>query len=103
MLELINTYAFPFAITALILGGFIALLNFFLSFLRPPIIRRLGWPPRNISGIPLVGSFLLLPAAIHFAITWQPEILIASAVLILLDTGGIAWLIPILIHLYVKG
>ncbi|MFO0802094.1 MAG: hypothetical protein U0791_03075 [Gemmataceae bacterium] len=84
------------SLTALIFGGLIALLNFHLSFVRPGLFRLRGHSCRNISGIPLIGSLLLVPAAVGFAVEWHPWLFAATLLLFLLDTGGVVWLVPVL-------
>jgi len=77
---------------ALGIGGFIALLNSFLSFGRPLILKTRNIPldkQRNISGFPLLASFLLMFAAIPFFPRLGPCITVT--VLLLLDTGGPLW------------
>jgi len=67
-----------------IFGGWVALFNFYLSLIRPPL-RRHTHPTeqqRHVSGIPLVGSLLLMVAVIWAHPLWL------WLVLMLLDTGG---------------
>jgi len=49
-------------IVLLSLAGLIAGTNFFLSFLRYPLLRLLGHHPsdyRHVSGLPAIGTFFL--------------------------------------------
>ena len=77
---------------ALVLGGFIALLNIFLSFGRPLVLRTRGIPiseQSNVSGFPILGSLLLMVTAIPlFPRLWPCAVVTA---LLLLDTGGPLW------------
>lgn len=77
---------------ALLLGGFLALLNVFLAFVRPLILQSRGIPPeeqRHVSGFPIVASvFLMLSTLPFFPQIWP---CIAVTVLLLLDTGGPLW------------
>jgi hypothetical protein len=70
---------------------FIAMANFYLSFVRAPLYRLLGRKCLHVSGIPLLGS-LFLSAAIFFIertiLTWT-----VAAILLLIDTGGLLWLL----------
>jgi hypothetical protein len=73
------------------LGGAIAALNFYLSFVRVPMLRRLRRPaePEFVSGVPLVGSLLLLLAwGVGLDSTGAR---VAACVLFLIDTGGPHW------------
>lgn len=88
------------AVTALIFGGAIAVLNFHLSFIRHHILRLCGWEPRFVSGVPLIGSLLLVPAAVWFGVEGHPWLLLASLLAFLVDTGGAAWFLPGVIREY---
>ena len=94
----------PYAcsVTGLILGGSIAILNFYLSFGRFHVLRWLGWPDRFASGVPLIGSLLLVPAAVWFAAVWSPWLLLATLLMVGLDTGGVAWFAPIFLREYLR-
>lgn len=77
---------------ALALGGFIALLNVFLSFARSLILLSRGVSPeeqRHVSGFPMVGSVMLMLSTIPFFPQVWP--CVAVTVLLLLDTGGPLW------------
>jgi hypothetical protein len=88
------------SITALIFGGLIALLNFYLSFVRDQVFRLCGWPCRHVSGFPLIGTLLLVPATVWFAVEWHPWLFASTLLLFLLDTGGAAWFLPIIFREY---
>jgi hypothetical protein len=73
-------------------GVAISCLNFYLSFLRYPLLRCLGKAPADIpwvSGIPLCGSLLLWIGAAFFA--GKPVVLGTVLAISLLDTGGLHW------------
>ncbi|MFQ5804069.1 MAG: hypothetical protein ACE5JQ_14355 [Candidatus Methylomirabilales bacterium] len=84
---------------SLIVGGFSCALNFYLSFLRYPLhkLRRGGDVEyRWVSGIPVVGSLLVLMslASLHLE-TW---LLYAALILMLVDTGGIHWFLGTMLY-----
>ena len=83
---------------SLVLGGAVAVLNFYLSFARYYVYRWFGWEYRWVSGLPLLGSLLLVPAGLSFGLTGAYRLLIAAVVLILLDTGGVFWLGVVLLR-----
>ena len=79
---------------ALCLGGFFALLNVFLSFGRPLVLHLRRVPEeerRNVSGAPILASFLLMFAALPLFPRLWPCIVVT--VLLLLDTGGPLWVL----------
>jgi len=75
------------------LGGILAMLNFYLSFLRHRVHRLLGKPDgtyRFVSGILLFGvlsaiGLMHLPENLYFGI--------GALIFLIVDTGGIPWLI----------
>jgi hypothetical protein len=71
------------------MAAFIAVANFFLSFLRAPIYKLLGRECRNVSGIPLIGNLFLLVAM--FLVDRTTVAWMIAMTLILIDTGGIVW------------
>ncbi len=79
---------------ALIFGGFIALVNFTLSFCRPYWLILKGVPieqQRFISGIPVLGTLMLMFINIplySFSLPW-----ILATIFLLLDTGGPLWFV----------
>ena len=80
-------------------GAYIAGLNFYLSFLRFPLARWRGKDVRFVSGLPLVGSVVLgCFAAWHYD---EAGWFWASVALLLLDTGGMAWLVIMIV--WVEG
>ncbi|MEM7154096.1 MAG: hypothetical protein AAF799_14700 [Myxococcota bacterium] len=75
------------------LGGLISLLNLYLWFLRPWLLRRLHQTEeaqRHISGIPMLGM-LVLPGLY----LCPPSTLTSALVLLFvsLDTGNLAWFV----------
>ncbi len=83
------------AYAALVLGAAISLLNFYLSFVRVPLLRVCGRSPRFVSGIPHCGSMLLVVSA---ALLWPARLSALSALaLAALDTGGIHWFFGVLL------
>lgn len=86
------------------LGAFFCGLNFYLSFLRVPLLRRKGVPKeqiRNVSGAPLLGSVFVLMglSAMHVV----PGLLPLGIVLILIDTGGPHWLVGTMVFMAIRG
>jgi hypothetical protein len=78
-----------FAYRALVLGTALSLLNFYLSFVRVPLLRACGRSPRLVSGFPLCGSMLLVVSAV---LLWPARQWALSALAVAtLDTGGIHW------------
>jgi hypothetical protein len=80
----------------LVLGGWLCVVNFYLSFLRYPLhrLRRRPETHRFVSGIPVFGSAMVLAALIMGPL---PEWAVAAAwILIAVDTGGIHWFIAVL-------
>ncbi|HVK17561.1 MAG TPA: hypothetical protein VM533_11490 [Fimbriiglobus sp.] len=77
-------------------GGLVAVLNFYLSFLREPLCRLRSRPYRFVSGLPLIGSILLVPfAAFHYD---SPLLLGLSVLFLCLDTGGVVWLAVVVVR-----
>ena len=75
----------------LTIGGVICALNFYLSFVRVPLLRwiRRSGEIKFVSGFPLVGSLLVALAwAIGLASTAAE---IVACFMILIDTGGPHW------------
>lgn len=74
-------------------GTLIAVSNFYLSFLRIPI-HRMIYPhrpdPGFVSGLPLVGVFSLLGLVF---VEVSAVIAVVVLVSLLIDTGGVQWLI----------
>jgi hypothetical protein len=67
----------------------LAALNFYLSFVRKPLARLLRREYRHVSGIPGVGTFLLILAALFL---FQSEVFWwGAAVVAVADTGGLPW------------
>jgi hypothetical protein len=79
---------------ALVVGGALCLLNFYLSWLRYPLHRlrrRSKESYHSTSGAPLVGS--LLVALSMFGLRSVTAVVPVAIALIVIDTGGIHWLL----------
>jgi hypothetical protein len=77
----------------LVLGAFISFLNFYLSFIRVPLFRKMhpkAPDPKYVSGIPLFGA--LAPIALSI-LNKSPILFIIVFLTLLADTGGIQWLV----------
>ena len=77
---------------AFVVGGFVCLINFYLSWLSYPLHRLRGLSPesfRSHSGFPLIGSILVVVSLVglHSESTVVP----IAIGLIAIDTGGIHW------------
>ena len=77
---------------AFLVGGFVCLLNFYLSWLSYPLHRLRGLSPKSFrshSGFPLIGSILVVVSLVglHSESTVVP----IAIGLIAIDTGGIHW------------
>ncbi len=77
------------------LATIVATLNLYLAFLRPFIYgKRHGNSSegyRHVSGVPLVGSIC---AALAVLTAWgQMSVAAAGLALLLVDTGGVVWLL----------
>jgi len=81
------------------LGGFLCLLNFYLSFLRYPIYRLSGGDKQEykwVSGAPALGSlFVGLSIISPYVTNWM---LISGVVFILIDTGGLHWFLGTILY-----
>jgi hypothetical protein len=73
------------------LGAVIAITNFYLSFLRYPICRMRGCPFTWKSGVPLLGSVLLVFGA--FLAQSRPALFWLCLAVALIDTGGPHWFV----------
>lgn len=75
-------------------GGLISLLNLYLSFVRPMVLRRTGGTEeeaqRHLSGIPMLGM-LVLPGLLLA----PPSALLSALVLVSVaaDTNNVAWFV----------
>lgn len=80
----------------IVAGGVIAAINFYLSFVAVPVhkLRHGRAPERVPSGIPLVGSILLLIGA---ALAEGKVAAITALVLFAIDTGGPHWFVGTLV------
>ena len=75
----------------LAVGGLLCLTNFYLSFLRVPLLLRRGQPReeiRFVSGLPVLGSLLVLVALL---LGLDGIERIAAWSLLVIDTGGLHW------------
>lgn len=73
------------------LAAIIAGLNLYLSVIRGLIYWFQGWQYRHVSGLPLLGSLLLVVALV--VLEKSPSIWIIAIIVSLLDTGGAIWLL----------
>ena len=79
---------------ALVVGGVLCLLNFYLSWVRYPLHRlrrRSKESYHSASGAPLVGS--LLVALSMLGLRSVTAVVPVAIALIVIDTGGIHWLL----------
>src|SRR5579862_3719152 len=80
------------------IGGSVSCMNFYLSFLRYPLRRLSGREYKWVSGVPLVGSLLLVIAAamLHnsFLLFW------GGIAVALLDTGGLHWFLGVMLWMH---
>jgi hypothetical protein len=92
------------AIVLLGVGALFSLLNFYLSFVSYPFHRLRGRARDDfkwISGVPLIGSFMLWISAVLLQTTSLKWLAI---VLSLFDTGGIHWFAGIMLwHKWIKN
>jgi hypothetical protein len=86
---------------AFALGAFLSLLNFYLSFVRAPLLLALGRPSRFVSGFPLVGSLLLVASS--FLLWRAPWLVLTALAAAALDTGGLHWLLGVLLWRAISG
>jgi hypothetical protein len=86
------------------LGAVLCAMNFYLSFLRAPLLIRKGVPRdeiRHVSGAPLLGTVFVLvglPAVQHV-----PGLVPLGILLILIDTGGPHWFVGTMLFMAVGG
>jgi len=73
------------------LGGFICALNFYLSFVRYPLLRKSGREGeiRWISGFPFLGSLMVAYIVIFYPLPIWAKI--GGLVLVAIDSGGPHW------------
>ncbi len=86
---------------AFALGAFLSLLNFYLSFVRVPLLRALGRPSGFVSGFPLVGSLLLVTSAVLLWRAWR--LAYTALAVAALDTGGLHWFLGVLLWGAISG
>ena len=84
---------------AFLVGGFVCLLNFYLSWLSHPLHRLQGLSQesfRSRSGFPFIGSILVALSLLR--LHSEPAAVPIAIGLIAIDTGGIHWFLGALIH-----
>ena len=77
---------------AFLVGGFVCLLNFYLSWLSHPLHRLQGLSTesfRSRSGFPFIGSILVALSLLR--LHSEPAAVPIAIGLIAIDTGGIHW------------
>jgi hypothetical protein len=77
---------------AFLVGSFVCLLNFYLSWLSHPLHRLQGLSPesfRTRSGFPFIGSILVALSLLR--LHSEPAAVPIAIGLIAIDTGGIHW------------
>lgn len=75
-------------------GAFVAAINFYLSFIRFPLYvarHRSKEGYRFVSGIPMIGSVLIISGAI--SAFGSVDIALVGVAAFVLDTGGSGWFI----------
>jgi hypothetical protein len=81
-----------FLAAAFLMGAYLCVLNFYLSFLRYPIHIRNGGTKESykfVSGIPIFGSLFIYILLRNTNL--PPAIFYLGVVLICIDTGGLHW------------
>jgi hypothetical protein len=84
---------------AFLVGSFVCLLNFYLSWLSHPLHRLQGLSPesfRSRSGFPFIGSILVALSLLRLHA--EPAAVPIAIGLIAIDTGGIHWFLGA--HIY---
>jgi len=78
-----------------LVGAFVSLLNFHLSFTRPFAHRYLhpAEPYKFVSGFPVVGSLLLWLSSLLFWWSGHPQWCFIALAVSALDTGGLHWFV----------
>jgi hypothetical protein len=77
------------------IAALIAVVNFYLSFVRAPIHWYRGRECPHVSGLPLLGNLFLIMSLLVLERTpfvWSLAIAVA-----VLDTGGIVWLVLVFV------
>lgn len=93
------------SIILLSVGVFISVINFYLSYLRYPlhVIRGGGKDDYKwVSGFPLAGTLFIVLALVLDGLE-RPIILYVGLFALLIDTGGVIWLIGQGVYLRVSG
>jgi len=76
-----------------VLGAIVSVVNYYISYLRYPVHRMLGNSKdsyKHVSGVPLFGGLVLIGAWLLPQNFWLS---LATALLMLLDTGSISWFV----------
>jgi hypothetical protein len=76
-------------------GTYLCLVNFYLTFLRYPLYSLFGRECKHVSGVPLLGS-LLLVIAVTMLHEW-PLFFWSGIMIALFDTGGLHWFAGIML------
>ncbi len=87
-----------FAYTLFAVGAYVCVVNIYLSFLRCPLHSLFGRECKHVSGVPLVGSLLLI-IAVAMLHEW-PLLFWSGITLALFDTGGLHWFAGIMLWMY---
>ena len=85
--------------SAFLLGAFVCLLNFYLSFLRYHVHRLRRLTPQSyrwVSGLPMIGS--LLVGLSLFGLHSRPVLVALAIASILIDTAGPVWFVGVQIY-----
>jgi hypothetical protein len=82
---------------ALSLGALIAAVNIYLSFLRYPLYKLLGWEYRYESGIPAIGSLCTIVGVV---LLWTPAAWLIALLNALFDTAGLPWFAGVMCWAY---
>ncbi len=81
-------------------GAFVSILNFYLSFIQPAIYRLRHREYRVVSGLPLIGSLLLVVS--FFCFSSGHPLRSVALIVALLDTGGIHWFCGTILYHWVR-
>jgi hypothetical protein len=75
--------------TLFALSLLVAILNFYLSFIRGSVRKPVDARNRHVSGIPVLGTLLLIGALV--CLEHSPLVYALAVLSVLLDTGGLGW------------
>ncbi len=88
------------------LGALVCLVNFYLSFLRYLLHRARGRDPENyrwMSGVPLIGSLLVLISWVFWLHGIGSQALdVTAGAIALIDTGGIHWFVGTMVVQWIR-